>query len=89
MITIYLMTKTTNCARGRFAIRTSHQMLTICDLLIPFTQMHMETFVKIIIKRLKDANLFVSQGGLIILAQVSQSKLLWQPLLLKVSFWPV
>ena len=43
----------------------------------------------IIIKRLKDANLFMSQGGLIILAQVSQSKLLWQPLLLKVSFWPV
>jgi hypothetical protein len=51
--------------------------------------MHMETFVMIIIKRLKDAKLFVSQGGLIILARVSQSKLLWQPLLLTVSFWPV
>jgi hypothetical protein len=49
-------------------------MLTICDLLISFTQMHMETFVKIIIKRLKDANLFASQGGPIILAQVRQAK---------------
>jgi hypothetical protein len=28
--------------------------------------MHMDMFVKIIIKKLKDANLFVSQGGLII-----------------------
>jgi len=52
--------------------------MMICDLLISFTQMHMETFVKIIIKRLKDANLFASQGGPIILAQVivRQSKLL-------------
>ncbi|AQK58987.1 Beta-galactosidase 11 [Zea mays] len=33
-------------------------------------KMHMETFVKIIIKRLKDANLFASQGGPIILAQI-------------------
>jgi hypothetical protein len=46
----------------------------LCDLLISFAQMHMETFVKIVIKRLKDANLFASQGGPIILAQVRQSK---------------
>ncbi|AQK43648.1 hypothetical protein ZEAMMB73_Zm00001d025386 [Zea mays] len=38
--------------------------------------MHMETFVMIIIKRLKDANLFVSQGGLIILAQEVEECLL-------------
>ena len=48
--------------------------------------MHMETFVKIIIKRLKDANLFASQGGPIILAQVRQSKLLQQPTL-EISFF--
>lgn len=65
--------------RWKDALRcTSYQMLTICDLLISFTQMHMETFVKIIIKRLKDANLFASQGGPIILAQVRRSKLLQQ-----------
>jgi hypothetical protein len=36
-------------------------------------QMHMERFVNLIVKKLKDANLFASQGGPIILSQVTYS----------------
>jgi hypothetical protein len=35
--------------------------------------MHMEKFVNMIVKKLKDANLFAPQGGPIILSQVTYS----------------
>jgi len=47
-------------------------------ILVSSLQTHMEKFVNLIVKKLKDANLFASQGGPIILAQV-HSELLQQP----------
>lgn len=42
-------------------------------ILVFFMQTHMKKFVNLIVNKLKDAKLFASQGGPIILSQVHQS----------------
>ena len=59
-------------------------------ILVSSLQSHMEKFVNLIVKKLKDANLFASQGGPIILAQV-RSLIIIQNCcfsLLNLSIWP-